>query len=122
MYAEDDPLLLALRPVALSFPEAVEKESWGRPTFRAGKIFATYGVTEDHPRSLIVRPDLDDRVALLQDPRFFVPPYYGPSGWLGLDLAAAAPDWDEVREMLDASYRQVANQRMLRALDALRTP
>jgi hypothetical protein len=122
MYAEDDPLLVALRPVALSFPEAVEKESWGRPTFRAGKIFATYGVTEDCPHLLVFKPDVDEREALLQDPRVVVPPYFGPGGWLGLDLAAAPPDWDEVRELLDASYRQVALRRMVRALDARSLP
>ena len=117
MYDEDDPLLLALRPVALSFPEAVEKESWGRPTFRAGKVFATYGVTQDHPHALVFKPDADERDALLADPRVLVPPYFGPAGCLALDLAAAEPDWDEVRELLDASYRQVALRRMLRALD-----
>ena len=116
MYAEDDPLLLALRPIALAFPEAAEKESHGRPTFFAGKVFATYGVTEDHPHVLVFKPDPTDREALLQDARILVPPYYGPGGWLALDLAAAPPDWAEVRELLDGSYRQIALKRMLRAL------
>ena len=120
MYVDDDPLLVALRPVALGFPEAVEVEAHGRPTFRAGKVFALYGVTERHPHVVGFKPDPDDRDALLQDPRVVVPPYYGPAGWLALDLAAAPPDWDEVRELLDASYRQVALKRMLRALDAPR--
>ena len=51
-------------------------------------------------------------------PRFVVPPYFGPSGWLALDLAAAPPDWQEVLELLESSYRQVALVRMRRALDA----
>ena len=38
MYQDDDPFLTELRQVALAFPEAQEKESWGRPTFVAGKI------------------------------------------------------------------------------------
>lgn len=118
MYAEDDPLLLALRPVALGFPEAVEKETWGRPTFRAGKIFALYGITQEHPHALVFKPEAAERDALLQDPRVLVPPYYGPGGWLALDLAAAEPDWDEVRELLEDSYRQIALRRMLAALPA----
>lgn len=118
MYDDQDPLLRALRPLALDFPEAREVETFGRPTFRAGKIFATYGVTERYPSVMVFQPDLEDREALLGDPRIVVPPYYGPFGWLGLDLSAAPPDWQEVRELLDASYRRIALKRMLKALDA----
>jgi predicted DNA-binding protein (MmcQ/YjbR family) len=41
----------------------------------------------------------------------------GPSGWLGLDLKAAKVKWDEVRELIDASYRLVAPKRLVKALD-----
>jgi predicted DNA-binding protein (MmcQ/YjbR family) len=64
------------------------------------------------------KPDSDERAALLADERFYSPPYFGPSGWLALDLEARPVDGDEVRELVDASYRQVALKRMLRALDA----
>ncbi len=50
-------------------------------------------------------------------PRFYVPPYFGPSGWLALDFTAAPVDWEEVTELMESSYRQVALQRMLKALD-----
>jgi predicted DNA-binding protein (MmcQ/YjbR family) len=117
MYDDADPLLARLRELAGRFPESSEVEAWGRPTFRAGKkLFAVYG---DHvgPHSMIFKPDPDERPALLGDPRFTSPPYFGPSGWLALDLAAPDVDWGEVRELLDSSYRQVALVRMLRALD-----
>jgi len=52
--------------------------------------------------------------------RFYVPPYFGPGGWLGLDFNAAPVDWQEVAELLEASYRQAAIKRMLTALDAHR--
>jgi hypothetical protein len=73
--------------------------------------------TDEHPWGLIIKPDGDERTPLLQDERFYSPPYFGPSGWLALDLEAAPVDWDEIRELADASYRQVALKRMLRALD-----
>lgn len=118
MYREDDPLLATLRPLCLRFPEAAEVEAWGRPTFRAGKkIFAVYGASDQQPHGLIIKPDAEDRPALLQDTRFSVPPYFGPGGWLALDLSTPTVDWGEVRELLDASYRQVALKRMLKALD-----
>jgi hypothetical protein len=117
MYQDDDPLLAEVREVFLAFPEAVEVEAWGRPTFRAGKkIFGVYSGSDERP-AVIFKPDSDERASLVEDERFYSPPYFGPSGWLALDLRAAPVDWDEVRELADASYRQVALKRMLRALD-----
>jgi predicted DNA-binding protein (MmcQ/YjbR family) len=118
MYRDDDPYLSELRAVCLAFPEACEVEAWGRPTFRAGKkIFAVFSGVEDRPWAVIFKPDPDDRRALLEDARFYSPPYFGPSGWLALDLDAANVDWAEVGELVDASYRQVALKRMLKVLD-----
>jgi predicted DNA-binding protein (MmcQ/YjbR family) len=120
MYEDDDLGLPELREVCLALPEATEVESWGRPTFRAGpkgKIFATYGAANEQPHSVIFKPDDDERPALVQDPRIFVPPYYGPSGWLALDFEAAPPDWEEIAELMETSYRHVALKRQLKALD-----
>lgn len=119
MYRDDDPHLAELREACSAFPESVEVEAWGRPTFRAGKrIFAVFEGNHAHPYALIFKPDPEDREALLQDPRCFVPPYFGASGWLALDLTATPVDWREVGELLESSYRQVALKRMLKALDA----
>jgi len=120
MYRDDDPYLADLRRVALALPEAGEVEAWGRPTFRAGKkIFAVFSGIDDRPWGVIFKPEsADERAALLEDDRFYPPPYYGPGGWLALDFKAAPVDWVEVGELLDASYRQVALRRMITALDA----
>jgi predicted DNA-binding protein (MmcQ/YjbR family) len=118
MYEDDDPYLDELRAACLAFPEAVEVEAWGRPTFRAGKkIFAVFSGDDEHVYTMIFKPDADDRAALMEDERFYSPPYFGPGGWLSLDFEAGPVDWDEVHELLDASYRQVALKRMLKALD-----
>lgn len=118
MYSDDDPYLADLREVCLALPESVEVEAWGRPTFRAGnKIFAVFEGNDDHPFGVIFKPDAAERPALLADPRFYSPAYWGPSGWLALDFTAATVDWKEVAELVETSYRQVALKRMLRALD-----
>ena len=111
MYDEDDPLLARLRDVALAFPEAVEVEAWGRPTFRAGKKI--FGVYNDD--GLVFKPEPGERDALVHGQRFSIPPYFGASGWLALVLDDRT-DWDEVRELLEGSYRQVALKRMIAAL------
>lgn len=120
MYSDSDPLLQRLRTLCLAFPEATEKEAFGRPTFRCGKIFAYYGQGQSgHPRetSIQVLPEADEREALLADPRFYVPSYIGPYGWVGLDLSQGAADWQEIAELLDSSYRRIAPARCLAALD-----
>lgn len=118
MYDEDDPYLTELRQVCLAFPEAVEVEAWGRPTFRAGKkMFAVFEGSDEHPYAVVFKPEADERPALLDDGRFYVPAYFGAGGWLALDFTVAAVDWTEVAELVDGSYRQVALKRMLAALD-----
>ena len=126
MFDEDDPLLERVRRIALALPETEERISHGRPWFhvvdRPG--FAVYGSGTKgpekvmHPHSVVVHVDDDERPARLQDPRFFVPAYLGPKGWLGLDVDARGTDWDEVAELLDASWRHSAPKRLLAEHDA----
>jgi predicted DNA-binding protein (MmcQ/YjbR family) len=112
------PLMVRLREICLTYPESVEVMAWGRSTYRAGKkIFIVAGSSMDNPFSIVFKPDPDDDPALRQDPRVFVPPYWGPSGWLGIGLEPDG-DWDQIAELIDASYRQVALKRQLTALDA----
>ena len=116
-YSEDDPFLAELRRLALALPEAVEIEAWGRPTFRAGKkMFAMFVHQDGHGFALAFKPDPEEQPALSREPRFYKPPYLGPSGWLALDFTVAPVDWTEVGELLEASYRQVALKRMLSKL------
>lgn len=124
MFADDDPLLARVRAIALALPEADVKVSHGRPAFFTQKVFCYYGGSQridgewvPHDRAVMVLPDPDDAPALRQDPRFWVPAYLGPSGWLGLDLDTET-DWAEVAELIDASYRATAPSRLVRLLDA----
>jgi hypothetical protein len=119
MYKDRDPYLKDLRAACLCLPETSEVEAWGRPTFRAGKkLFAVFTGSEEDRYSVVFKPEPDERDALIADKRFSVPPYFGPSGWLALDFTAATVDWEEVGELMESSYRQVALKRMLKALDA----
>jgi len=49
--------------------------------------------------------------------RFFVPPYVGHRGWIGLRLDVA-PDWAEVAAVVEDAYRNVAPKTLVRQLDA----
>ena len=97
-----DPLA-RLRDICLALPEAHEVESWGEPTFRVrNKLFAMYAAQGNHHGA--GRPAVWLKAAKGNQPfmiahaptRFFVPPYVGPSGWIGVWLDDVA-DWEELR-------------------------
>jgi hypothetical protein len=124
MFSDDDPGLAELRAVALSFPEVFEKVSWGRPVFCVPKMFVMFGGNSKatgemvaYPYSVLMKVEESERPALEQDSRFFFPAYLGPFGWLGLDLTVGKVDWDEVRELVDASFRLAASKRLVKLLD-----
>jgi len=122
MFDPGDPLLQRLRAVCLTFPEAQERVSHGRPNFHTVRTFCYFGGSVRrgagdwvaHDAAILVRPDPDDEPALRQDARFFVPAYLGASGWLGIDLADVG--WIEIAELVDASYRVTAPARLVRQL------
>lgn len=124
-YDPDDPLLGRLRALALAYPGASERVSHGRPLFCTKKVFAIFGGvvkgSHDDPslsRSLVFFPDDDHRDLLLQDERFVIPAYDGAYGWLCLPLDRGEPDWDEVADLLDESYRLTAPPGLIKLLDA----
>jgi hypothetical protein len=124
MFDQADPLLARLRGLALALPDAAEKISHGHPAFFTTKVFAYYGGSvkvdgayQQHEQSVLVLVAPDEREALLEDDRCYVPAYLGASGWIGLDLADDT-DWAEVEELLDAAYRRTAGPRRVTALDS----
>jgi hypothetical protein len=123
MFDADDPLLARVRDLALALPGADEKTSHGRPAFFTKKVFAYYGAATrndgawvEHAQAVVFLPGPDERPALEADPRFWVPAYLGPVGWLGLDLDERS-DLGEVAELLEESFRLTAPARLVAALD-----
>ncbi len=124
MFDPADPVLAQVRAIAFRFPGVAEKVSHGRPAFYTKKVFAYYGGSVrreagdwiQYPQSVMLLLDSDERAALMDDDRSFVPAYMGPSGWLGLDLTAQ-PDFEEVAELMEMSFRATAPARLIRQLD-----
>ncbi|MFT8242848.1 MmcQ/YjbR family DNA-binding protein [Roseomonas sp. BN140053] len=102
-----------LRAICLALPEAAEKETWGRPTFRVrDRIFAMERHDDGRPAAWCKAPPGSQAVLVGADPdRFFAPPYVGPKGWIGIHLDAQ-PDWEEVAGLLRRSFRLVAPKRL----------
>jgi len=115
--------LTRLRKLCLALPEAHEVEAWGAPTFRVrNKLFAMYADAGSHHgggRPAVwckAGPGNQELMVRAVPERFFLPPYVGPSGWVGVWLDGAV-DWPEVAELLRDAYRLTAPKRLLASLD-----
>jgi predicted DNA-binding protein (MmcQ/YjbR family) len=102
-----------LRAICLALPEASEKQTWGNPTFRVrDKIFAMERREDGRVSFWCKAPPGSQMVLVGADPdRFFVPPYVGHKGWVGVRLDNE-PDWAEVSVLVKRSYRLVAPKRL----------
>lgn len=110
-----------LRASCLALPEATEKETWGDPTWRVrDRIFVMQkgNYQGGRPSVWLKAPDGAHEVLLGADHgRFFVPPYVGHKGWIGVCLDGPAVDWDELTDLIEDSYRLVAPKRLVAQLD-----
>ena len=114
--------LTRLRKLCLALPEAHEVEAWGEPTFRVrNKLFAMYADASSHHgggRPAVwckAGPGNQDLMGRAAPDRFFVPPYVGPSGWVGVWLDGNA-QWAEIGELLRDAYRLTAPKRLVAGL------
>lgn len=108
-----------VRAICLSLPGGKEVEAWGHPTFRAGKkMFAAIGWEHTDCKQVAIGMKVghDRQAELLEDDRFFPTPYAAHQGWVSLRIDKKT-DWEEVKELLQEAYRQVALRRMIKQLD-----
>jgi hypothetical protein len=104
-----------VRRIALELPDAEERETWETATFRVrNKIFVMFSERE---RDLWIKSTHDEQKALIaMDPHtFFVPPYVGPNGWIGVRIRTVDPD--ELRELVTEAWRLTAPKRLVQAFD-----
>ena len=118
-----------LRDLCLALPEATERVSHGEPSWfvRKAPQFVSYA---DHHH--------DDRLSfwaaapagaqqdwVARDPeRFFVPPYVGGRGWIGVRLDVgpngepSEQDWRDIEDVVEDAYRAVAPATLIARLDS----
>ena len=120
--------LTKLRKLCLALPEAREVEAWGAPTFRVKTMFAMYAEPGNHHgegrESVWVKAlKTNQELMVAADPeRFFVPPYVGPSGWIGVHLDSSRTDWAELAELLRDAWRMSAPKKLVARHDAPQAP
>ena len=60
--------------------------------------------------------EMQDDIVSSDPETFFVPPYVGPSGWIGIRLDGEV-EWGMVADLLEQGYRMVAPKRAIAQLD-----
>ncbi len=116
-----------VRTLCLAFPEATEKIAWGAPTFRVkNKQFAMFSSADNRHavnqqgggRDALWVPAPEGAQAMLVESapdRFFVPPYVGVKGWVG--IAIDAIDDIELGLHIRNAYRMVAPKTLIARLE-----
>jgi hypothetical protein len=118
---EQAKVLAKLRKICLAFPETSERPSHGAPTFfvrekrsflmvltnhHGDGRFAIWCAAPDGMQKMLVEADSE---------RFFVPPYVGHRGWLGVRLDLGI-HWDELAGIAEDAYAEVAPARLVELL------
>jgi hypothetical protein len=118
--AEREAILAEIRRLCLALPETSERPSHGAPTFFVrGKRAFVMVVTNHHGdgrfAAWCAAPDGMQAILVEADPdRFFVPPYVGHRGWLGVRLDRGL-DLDELAGIVEDAYAEVAPPTLVEA-------
>jgi hypothetical protein len=115
---ERERVLERLRELCLGLPETSERPSHGAPTFFVRGKRAFLMVLTDHHgdgRFAIWCAAPDGLQAMLvgaDAERFFVPPYVGHRGWLGVRLDRGL-DWGELEGIVEDAYATIAPAKLV---------
>jgi len=117
---ERDRTLQSVREICLALPETSERLSHGAPTFFVrGKRPFLMVLTNHHGDGRFAfwcaaAAGMQEMLVDANPERFFVPPYVGHRGWLGVRLDRGL-DWDEVAGIAEDAYAEVAPARLVEA-------
>ena len=83
--------LAQARKICLALPDTEEKIAWGEPTFRVGgRLFVMFANNHHNDGRIALwcnAPEGAQRDIVASDEEvFFVPPYVGVGGWIGMRL------------------------------------
>jgi hypothetical protein len=115
---ERERVLERLRLICLAFPATSERPSHGAPTFfvRGKRAFLMVLTSRHGDGRFAIWCAAGEGVQTMlvdADPeRFFVPPYVGHRGWLGVRLDRGL-DWDELAGICEDAYAEIAPPKLV---------
>ena len=117
---ERERTLARIRELCLALPETSERPSHGAPTFFVrGKRAFLMVLTNHHGDGRFAiwwaaAPGLQQMLVDADPERFFVPPYVGHRGWLGVRLDRGL-DWNELAGIAEDAFAEVAPPKLVEA-------
>ena len=117
---ERSRILARIRELCLALPETNERLSHGSPTFFVRDKRPFVMVLTDHHGDgrfaiwCAAPPGIQGMLAGADPEKFFVPPYVGHRGWLGVRLDVEL-DWNELAGIAEDAFAQVAPPKLVEA-------
>ena len=111
-----------LSRICLSLPNAVREDKGAHAAFTVSKKVFVYYLNDHHGDGIVsmcckVLPGDNERLIAASPQKFYMPAYIGPRGWVALRLDRRTVDWDEVSELVQGSYVQIAPKRLARIVE-----
>lgn len=112
-----EPRLAQLTKLALALPEGKREMHGSHASFLVRKKTFAYFLDNHHGDGIVavtckVLPGENAALAAAQPKRYYLPAYIGPRGWVALRMDLGKIDWDEVHDLLLASYLLTAPKRL----------
>ncbi len=112
-----------VRALCLALPETGERLSHGAPAFfiRGKRSFVMF--LDDHHGDgrlaiwAAAPPGMQAMLVEAAPEHYFVPPYVGHQGWIGVRLDRD-PDWNEIAGVIEDAWLTRAPKRLAQALDS----
>ncbi|MEO6398980.1 MAG: MmcQ/YjbR family DNA-binding protein, partial [Tepidiformaceae bacterium] len=110
-----DALEARMREICMALPEVTEKGG-GRAAWQVrGKSFLMF-MDKHHGDGRVgiwakSTHETQDMLVRGAPETFYVPPYMGPSGWVGMRLDRAETDWETAANLARDGYRMAAPKR-----------
>ena len=111
-------LIARIRKVCLSFPETSERPSHGSPAFfiRGKRAFVMYMNNHHGDGRLALwcaaEPEMQRMLLSASPTHYFVPPYVGHLGWIGVRLDRRL-SWGKITTAIEDAYLTVAPKKLI---------
>jgi len=111
-------LIARIRKVCLSFPETSERPSHGSPAFfiRGKRAFVMYMNNHHGDGRLALwcaaQPEMQRMFVSSSSKHYYVPPYVGHLGWIGVRLDRRL-SWGKITTAIEDAYLTVAPKKLI---------
>ena len=107
--AKEDRRLTRLDKICMALKDVTRENHGSHASFRIRKKPFVYFMNDHHGDGIVsvsckAFPGDNTALAASQPERFYLPAYIGPRGWVALRLDIGEIDWEEVSELVSASY------------------